>query len=259
MTALFIPNAIQITTRTAKYTFASFLSRDTTFDVIQNVWNLARPDSESLLSASSQPLQDPNLAGPLDVISDTSRSTNPFAKSPTNCDCSLNGSHYSNLCMQVIFPGTPEKIYNLMFTSEFIKDFLRNDQNLKGKHSQVQFECVSELRIDLQISDWIPDPTTNFLTRKFSYIKILNGIVKQTKCELTDVMRHCNFEDFVCMDTTTKTPDVPSGNVFEVKTRTCIMWAGPATSKVVVTTQVEWTGRSFIKCKSCAEASKAVF
>src|SRR4051794_39439793 len=44
MTAFVIPNAIQITTRQAKYTFASFLSRDTTFDVIYNIWRLARPD-----------------------------------------------------------------------------------------------------------------------------------------------------------------------------------------------------------------------
>ena len=48
MTALFIPNALQITTRNSKYTFASFLSRDTTYDVIHNIWRLVRPDAESL-------------------------------------------------------------------------------------------------------------------------------------------------------------------------------------------------------------------
>jgi len=35
--------------------------------------------------------------------------------------------------------------------------------------------------------------------------------------------------------------------VFSVKTRTCVMWASPVSSRVIVTTQVEWTGRSFIK------------
>lgn len=133
MTALFIPNAIQITTRTAKYTFASFLSRDTTYDVIHNVWNLARPDTESILSASSQPVLDPNFINTPDGHSDLSRQLSPFTKSPTACECSLSGSHYTNTCMQAVFPGTPEKIYNLMFTSEFIKDFWRNEQNLKGK------------------------------------------------------------------------------------------------------------------------------
>ena len=105
------------------------------------------------------------------------------------------------------------------------------------------------LCLDLQISDWTPDPETNLLTRKFSYIKQLNGVVKQTKCELVDETMHCDFENYVTMLTTTRTPDVPSGGAFSVKTKTCITWAGVASSRVLVTTQVDWNGRSFIKCK----------
>ena len=75
--------------------------------------------------------------------------------------------------------------------------------------------------IDLQISDWVPDPETNLLSRKFSYIKTLNGVVKQTKCELIDETIHCDFDDYITMFMTTRTPDVPSGNAFSVKTRTC--------------------------------------
>ena len=56
MTAFVIPNAIQITTRTSKYTFASFLARDTTYDVIHNIWRLARPaDGDSYISAAASP------------------------------------------------------------------------------------------------------------------------------------------------------------------------------------------------------------
>ena len=54
MTAFVIPNAIQLSTRTAKYTFTSFLSRDTTFDVLYNVWRLARPEDSYDMGASSQ-------------------------------------------------------------------------------------------------------------------------------------------------------------------------------------------------------------
>ena len=82
-----------------------------------------------------------------------------------------------------------------------------------------------------------------------TYIKPLNASIgpKQTKCELRDEMKFCDFESYVSMLTTTRTPEVPSGNVFAVKTRTCITWASAVTTKVLVTTQVEWTGRSFIK------------
>jgi hypothetical protein len=41
---------------------------------------------------------------------------------------------------------------------------------------------------------------------------------------------------------------VPSGGVFSVKTKTCIMWASSVSTRVLITTQVEWTGRSFIRC-----------
>ncbi|KAG9088124.1 hypothetical protein FRC06_002226 [Ceratobasidium sp. 370] len=82
-----------------------------------------------------------------------------------------------------------------------------------------------------------------------SYIKPLNGSIgpKSTKCELKDETLHVDFDDYVSTLTTTRTPEVPSGNVFSVKTRTCIMWAGAATSRLVVSTTVEWTGRSFIR------------
>ena len=61
MTAFVIPNAIQLSTRTAKYTFTSFLSRDTTFDVIYNVWRLARPEDslmDSQIMSTRNSLED---------------------------------------------------------------------------------------------------------------------------------------------------------------------------------------------------------
>ena len=85
-----------------------------------------------------------------------------------------------------------------------------------------------------------------------SYVKPLNNSVgpKQTKCEIHDENVYCDFDDHVIMMTSTKTPDVPSGGVFVVETRTCIMWASTISTRVIVTTQVEWTGRSFIKGSS---------
>ncbi|KAJ8453815.1 hypothetical protein ONZ45_g19558 [Pleurotus djamor] len=233
MTAFVIPNAIQFTTRQAKYTFSSFLSRDTTFDVIFNIWRLARPeDSISLVSGrSGEPPAGESTEG-LPVASEGP--AKPLAKKATQCACGKEGSHFSELALETIIPGTPDKIHNLMFASGFMKDFMRDDQKL----------------LDIQISDWIPiTPGSPLLSRNMSYIKPLNGSVgpKQTKCEIRDETVHCDFEDYVTMLTTTRTPDVPSGSVFSVKTKTCIMWASAVSTKVVVTTQVEWTGRSFIK------------
>ena len=95
----------------------------------------------------------------------------------------------------------------------------------------------------------MPTDNPKLLARNMSYIKPLNASIgpKQTKCELRDETVSCDFDNYVSMLTTTRTPEVPSGGVFSVKTRTCITWASAVASKVLVTTQVERTGRSFIK------------
>ncbi|TFY73071.1 hypothetical protein EWM64_g10941, partial [Hericium alpestre] len=249
MTAFVIPNALQITTRAAKYTFASFLARDTVYDVIYNIWRLARPEDESLasLQGEHEDGQVPGgIPGAITDVADGTAAAVP-AKKATQCACGKEGGHLSEVAMEAIYPGTPERIYNLMFASGFIKDFMRVDQKLD----------------DIQISDWVPMSPDNpkCLTRNMSYIKPLTGSIgpRQTKCEIKDETLHCDYDDYVTTLTTTRTPDVPSGGVFAVKTRTCVMWASAVSTRVIVTTQVDWTGRSFIKGiieKSAIEGQK---
>ncbi|KAF9038283.1 GRAM-domain-containing protein [Hymenopellis radicata] len=242
MTAFVIPNAIQITTRQNKYSFTSFLSRDTTFDVIYNIWRLARPEDANSIGSGSgaarsmdQIVEGTIIGSGRDgqvVVGGTQ--VGSMKKRTTTCQCGKEEKHYSEKALDMIVPGTPEKIYGLMFASGFMKDFMVADQKL----------------LDIQVSDWAPiQAESKLLARNMSYIKPLNGAVgpKQTKCEIRDETEHCDFEDYISTVTTTRTPDVPSGGVFSVKTRTCIMWASQMSTKVVVTTQVEWTGRSFIK------------
>jgi hypothetical protein len=172
----------------------------------------------------------------------------------THCACGKKGEHYSETALETIVPGTPDKIYNLMFASGFIKDFMKVDQKLLGESLPLLLNFsllfAHYVQTDIQISDWSPtSPTSTLLSRNMSYIKPLYASLgpKQTKCEITDETTYCDFDDYVVTITTTRTPDVPSGGVFSVKTRTCMMWASVASTKVIVTTQVEWTGRSFIK------------
>jgi len=175
------------------------------------------------------------------------------AKKATMCACGKEGKHYSETAMDAIIPGTPEKINNMMFASGFIKEFLSENQKLLGEASL--YPCANVdvpdwSFLDIQMSDWAPvSPTSKLLTQNLTYIKPLAGSLgpKQTKCEIKHEMVHCDFEEFISTVTTTRTPDVPSGGVFAVKTRTCVMWASPVSSKVIITSQVEWSGRSFIK------------
>lgn len=92
---------------------------------------------------------------------------------------------------------------------------------------------------------------SHLLSRTLSYIKPLNNSLgpKSTRCECVDETVHADFDDYFSNVTTTRTPNVPSGGAFSVKTRTCLMWAGTASTRIKVTSNIEWTGRSYIKCK----------
>ncbi|KAL8280088.1 hypothetical protein RQP46_007418 [Phenoliferia psychrophenolica] len=303
MTAYVIPNAIQVTTLHARYTFASFLSRDTTHDLICNIWRMVHPvvppsaslpdnvndsddDDDPANSIDSHDTPDEaatkrsrrrlrGLSGASRRRADTGTSSNaggtgtggagtaadklarPAPGSPRTSRGDLKVhpqtvdtlptlKNLKEVCMDTTFPSAPEKIYNLMFTSGFMKDFWTNNQKL----------------LELQISDWAPEKSgSNLLARTMSYIKPLNGSIgpKQTKCLLTDESAHVDFDDYVCVITSTRTPDVPSGSAFAVKTRTSMTWAKNNSCRVVVTTGVEWSKSSFIKGiieRSCIEGQK---
>ncbi|KAI5479022.1 gram domain protein [Pseudohyphozyma bogoriensis] len=306
MTAYVIPNAIQVTTLHARYTFASFLSRDTTYDLVGNIWRMMHPgvpasaglpdsavndtddedhaDVGSLGSNEEEAAaaavvaavggkkaaikrlkglrrrgqSDPSgntgektatlSAGPRPSISGASRhaSKQDLKVHPVTTDTCQTLKNLKEVCMDTVFPSAPEKIYNLMFTSGFMKEFWSNNQKL----------------LELQISDWAPEKSgSNLLARSMSYIKPLNGSIgpKQTKCLITDESMHVDFDDYVCIITTTKTPDVPSGSAFAVKTRTSMTWAKGNSCRVVVTTGVEWSKSSFIKGiieRSCIDGQK---
>jgi len=291
MTAYVIPNAIQIATLHSKQTFASFLSRDTTYDLIVNIWKLSHPgvptgeSAMELMTDEESVDHDATREGDQDGEkrkSDAGHDDNAFKKSKrkllkkkfgikedrhnnsngngeapndgstigrgkspapggkrsphrkTQCPCEKDKKHYATIALDTTYPAVPEKIYNLIFTSGFMKDFWTENQKL----------------LDLQMSDWAPNAQNdNMLSRNMSYIKPLSGGFgpKQTKCMLTDENIHVDFDDYVVALTTTRTPDVPSGGSFSVKTRTCFTWAGGNVTKIFVSCQVEWTGRSMVK------------
>lgn len=130
MTAFVIPNGIQITTRNTKYTFASFLSRDTTFDVIYNIWRHARPDdSISVFSSARGSLEGTST----DQASQLNGAAKVAVNRVTQCVCGRSGNHLSEVALETVVPGTPDRIHNLMFASGFIKNFMTVEQKLIGR------------------------------------------------------------------------------------------------------------------------------
>lgn len=232
MTAYVIPNAILVQTYSGEYTFASFLTRDTVFDVMQSLWQPPPKPAGELENnlVGNGAAEDGETNGEEATV----EGNGTPGHGPTRCACGKNGEHYPTAVIDTVIPGTPEKIYELMFNSQFIKNFLSVDQKL----------------MDIQTSEWSPrEPESKLLARDISFIKPLGGSIgpKQAKCEIKEEQLHIDFDDYASMLTTTRTPEVPSGSLFSVKTRACLMWASATSTKLVVTTTVDWTGRSFIR------------
>lgn len=138
MTAYVIPNALQINTYHGKYVFASLLSRDTTYDVIYNIWRSVRPEGAP---PSPRGSIDDSVGASMGSVMEGLVPLNGLPgmtvkakRKATQCACGVEGKHYSEVAMDTIVLGEPEKIYNLMFASGFIKEFMRDDQKLQGEH-----------------------------------------------------------------------------------------------------------------------------
>ncbi|KAJ2956728.1 hypothetical protein NQZ79_g7466 [Umbelopsis isabellina] len=311
MTAMFIPNGIQICTLHAKHSFASFLSRDMAYDQMFDVWRVAHPsnplsstlkaqvgetisdnDDDSLVDADDSsytgseesddddeyPRTEPSQVDALGIarkssptesdksvepseeelarrraLSDVGPRPNMIAVAAANkatpslsvppmtvlpkteCQCAHSGGHghYPNVALDATFPGSIAALYNLLFNSSFIADFLKD-----GEKSQ-----------DINIGDWIKESDSKESVRKSTYIKYLGMAIgpKSTKCHLEERCLSCDLNKNVTVLTTTQTPDVPMGTSFSVKTRACITSAGGGKVQLLVTFQVEFTKGGLLK------------
>ncbi|KAI8084514.1 GRAM domain-containing protein [Halteromyces radiatus] len=238
-TAIFIPNAIQVSTLQSKHFFASFLSRDQAYDLIVDVWRYSRPLSYRSSNGSTDDIQNSQLDQEDGIQGDYNERQQVPTQQPsqaherTDCTCGENGGHYPNTVMDETYNCSLETMNNLMYNSGFMKRFLIEDMK----------------SIDLNIGEWIKSEDTEQQIRKTSYIKPLNGSIgpKQTQCLQTEEVIYSNLKESVTVLTTTQTPDVPSGNSFSVKTKTCMTWAGYGRIRMLVTVLVDFTKSSWLK------------
>ncbi|KAI1635154.1 hypothetical protein F4809DRAFT_465762 [Biscogniauxia mediterranea] len=308
-TALVFKNGLMITTLHAKHVFASFTSRDSTYDLIVNIWKLGHPSLRSSLNGvsldetggdktekvedgevvvASQSLSGSDMddsedgddiydedqedgdmpdathltdSSPAETDGEkavtrkvsgavnangTAEKTDaapapggaadfpgPATHAPT--DCGDADTHYDVAVGDDIIPAPLGKVYNLMFGPASVA--------YMGKWLTVEQKCL-----DLQMEDKKGLSLDN-KTRGYTYIKPLNASIgpKQTKCIVNETIENIDLEKSVNVQVSTQNPDVPSGNVFSVKTKYCLSWAENNATHVTVNCTTEWTGKSWIK------------
>lgn len=310
-TALVFKNGLMISTLHAKNVFASFTSRDSTYDLIVGIWKLGHPSLRSSLNGvrieetgggdktekdygeaapgsqsgsdsesdgeegdeiydedeededgMSFEQADGSVAGsdvgekivsrkpsaavvtngiPAEKSKDDGPTTppgdfpGPATHAPT--DCADQENHYSKVIADEIIQAPLGKIYSLMFgpaSLTWMRNWLTNEQ----KCLELTMDDKKALGLDNK-------------TRSYSYIKPLNGSIgpKQTKCICTETLDSLDLEKAVSVTISTQTPDVPSGNVFSVKTKYCLSWGEGNGTRLQVNNAIEWTGKSWLKGK----------
>lgn len=318
-TALVFKNGLMISTLHAKHIFASFASRDSTYDLIVKIWKLGHPSLQSSINgvridetggdktekiddgddatagsrsasdseedsdddsndvydedAEGDDIGDPTLSseggGAADGDVDrtltrkaSAAGTAAAATATTNgagsdkpkdasaasgavdfpgpathaaTDCGDAASHYDKILCDEVISAPLGKVFSYMFGAAsvtFMPKWLNNDQ-----------KCF-----DIQITDKKGLSTEN-KSRTYSYIKPLNASIgpKQTKCIVTEQIEMLEFDKAIHIVCSTQNPDVPSGNIFTVKTKYCLSWGESNGTRIQMNCTTEWTGKSWLK------------
>lgn len=296
-TAVLFPNGMIIRTLHQKYTFATFIARDHTFNEITKVWHgvldtsdlpkrrsrrgskrsveesaMSDAESETDGSASITASDDEEEDGAndaseakadesngdrksdetskLDAESETEKANDPSSAdgeeegkesklpnpgpathAPTKADGVEDRSDV--FILDETFKAPLGAVFNILFGSD-------TSHIIKILESQKNFDLEK---------DKIKGLSNSKKERNYTYIKPLNGPIgpKQTKCLITEKIVHCDYSLYVHVEQMTQTPDVPSGNLFKIKTKLVFTWAPKNCTKLHVTTSVEWSGKSWIK------------
>lgn len=161
----------------------------------------------------------------------------PATHPPTECGDA--DTHYEKVLKDDVVPAPLGKVFSMTFgpaSGGFMSKWLLDEMKV----------------MDLQMEDDKKGLSEENKSRTYSYIKPLYASIgpKQTKCIVTETLDAIDLEKAVSITSSTQTPDVPSGNVFIVKTRCCLMWASGNSTRILMSCTIEWSGKSWLKGKS---------
>jgi hypothetical protein len=204
-------------------------------DVIDTQKSMARKASNQLATGGNGPnTKAADVSGAAVGSSGVGDFPGPPTHEPT--DCGDSATHCEKPLIEAIIPAPLGKVYSLVFgpqSTTFMRRFLVDEEKCTELQ---QLEEGGALSNDNK-------------SRVFNYIKPLGGAIgpKQTKCIITETLEQFDLQKAVSVMCSTQTPDVPSGSSFVTKTKYCLMWAPNNSTKLIMTYNVEWTGKSWLK------------
>ncbi|CAI5756724.1 unnamed protein product [Candida verbasci] len=283
-TAVLFPNGMIIRTLHQKYVFATFISRDTTFDLITNVWHRvllensdidpsklqqvaqqrrARANSKNSITSDSDYSSDDemNSDGEENEEDETSEKEqdemdNDDDEGEKDANEEKDGDSFNGF--PIIGPKTHAPTES-GYTKESGETVVAED-TIKAPPGVVYYIMFGsdisnfikilkdQKNFDILESD-IKGLDEKNKQRNYTYTKPLGGPIgpKQTKCVIEDKLVTYQPDAHYQIDQLTSTPDVPSGNAFKVHTKIFLSWGEKNSTKFYVVTSIEWSGKSWIK------------
>lgn len=284
-TAGLFPNGIIIETTDTKHYFASFLSRDTTYELIKVVWtqNKKKKNDNSTnqlkmyFSDNYFDCNSDNINYFLDstqnitnIIENPSKKIDSDYEEKTNAELDLKkkeinpnilrfraGSGYKNhkpefsspTKLKMDFENDEITVFNETIEAPLVVVF-----ELMFSSSNTSFHRMFlEKNKSYDISDYGTFHSINsdgsVLVRNYTYKKMLSLSLgpKFTRCDVTELVEHMDFHDYVVVSIQTKTPDVPSGNSFFVITKYYFTWAENNHTRITIKSCLKWMGKSWLK------------
>ncbi|KAL3232752.1 Membrane-anchored lipid-binding protein YSP2 [Nakaseomyces bracarensis] len=267
-TAGIFPNGIVIDTLHSKYIFASFISRDSTFNLITDVWNqiiLGRHYSDdtdnSDYSSNMNDLSDSNSLynqlrdideAQLSDINSTDMTSSDDVEDILSTAPNKKTKGQNKLLFGPVKHIPTDSDFKPTSNEKLVTEFLVEAPMgvvlniLYGEDTKYMVEILEAMK-SLEISS-IPK-LLGSNSRKFDYVKPLPGNIgpSKTKCFITESIDHYDLEKYVKVSQISDTPDVPSGNVFSARSVFIFTWDKNNSTKVAVYGCVDWRGKSWLK------------
>jgi len=243
-TAIFIPNAVQITTKENKYFFASFVERDSSHMMLFRLWQatlagqlLSDEDIDQIIACEYGEGEEdenddsdecPETGDEVDGGTAPKQVPVPSITPPTvepilsNWIASCEGT---TVCDKT-FPRPLEQLFRLLYSND---NFYFNFQKERGT-------------TELEIGDWdVEDGGTK--VREVSYNMALNNPVGPKKCQVKEsqILSKDNIENRIyCIETTADNSGVPYADSFSVVTHSCLVDSGNNTARLVARAEIRF-------------------
>ena len=238
-TAIFIPNAIQISTADSKFFFASFVDRDSSHMMLTRLWQavaannpLSEEDVDQIIACEygegDEADIDPSLHDDEDTgatdINVTDKEQNNNNSGAVSVAQWLRDSD-GDVVIDKSFSRPKSELFRLLYSND---NFYFNFQKERGT-------------TELDIGDWEAGEK-GVKEREVNYNMELNNPVGPKKCQVKEsqVLRERDGDKMLNVDTVADNSGVPYADSFSVLTHNCLLETGPDSSRLIAKAEIKF-------------------